>query len=162
MLVENIERTLTNKLGDFARILDARLWERLDTVFSKNVKFDYADGNGEQEGIAALTQQFRSFLDSCGPSQHLLGSIQIEEGAEKGLLITRCYVQARHQGKGQKEQSFFDSNGEYIDEWRQEDAGWRIVNRRVRWLILQGDMSVLQEETAKDYDCFCHRWDRPQ
>lgn len=141
---DSIERVLLNKLGDFARCLDQRNWQKLDEVFSQTISFDYADGRGEQRGMEALKRQFQTFLDACGPSQHLLGSIQIDEGPTAGVLITRCYVQARHQGKGEKEALFFDSNGEYVDQWIKEPQGWRIIDRRVTWAMLQGDIAVLQ------------------
>ncbi len=136
----NDEREILNKLGDFARILDSRRWQDVAEVFDADVSFNYGDGR-EQQGIEALTVNFKTYLDPCGPSQHLLGSIQLELQGEEA--ITRSYVQARHQGAGDKSDLFLDSSGEYIDRWQRQASGWRIVRRDVQWAMLKGDMSVL-------------------
>ncbi|MEM8498550.1 MAG: nuclear transport factor 2 family protein [Pseudomonadota bacterium] len=137
------EREILNKLGEFARILDGRRWQDVQQVFDINISFNYGDGK-EQQGIEALTANFKTYLDPCGSSQHLLGSIQIEFNAHEA--VTRSYVQARHQGAGDKSDRFFDSNGEYIDRWARQADGWRIVRRDVQWAMLKGDMSVLSAE----------------
>lgn len=134
------ELQILNQLGQFARILDTRSWGQVGEVFADDVGFNYGDGR-EQQGIAALTDMFRTLLGPCGPSQHLLGSTQLE--IEVDSACTRSYVQARHQGAGNRQHLFFDSNGEYTDQWKRTDAGWRIIRRDVEWFILQGDMSVL-------------------
>jgi ketosteroid isomerase-like protein len=134
------ERAIMHGLGRFARILDGREWGAVHDVFAEDVTFNYGDGR-DQSGIAAMTKQFRDFLDGCGPSQHLLGSIVIVVDGDKGT--SNAYVQARHQGKDGKEHLRLDSNGEYIDRWEHRAEGWRIVRRDVRWLVQTGDMSVL-------------------
>jgi ketosteroid isomerase-like protein len=134
------EREIIHALGRFARILDGRQWSAVGEVFADDVTFNYGDG-AERAGIAALTEQFQRFLDVCGPSQHLLGSIVVT--ATGDTAISRAYVQARHQGATGKEHLFLDSNGEYIDKWERRRPGWRIVRRDAAWHMMQGDMSVL-------------------
>jgi hypothetical protein len=109
---------LINQLTRFARALDQRDWAVIPAIFAAEISFEY--GEDEQQGLAALLAQFRKYLDHCGPTQHLLGSIEVEidgVGAQ-----TRAYVQARHQGAKGKEQSFYDSHGDYIDRWVKRDA----------------------------------------
>lgn len=139
----NDERDIRNQLGEFARILDGRRWQDVGTVFADDISFNYGDGK-EQQGISALSSNFKTYLDPCGPSQHLLGSIQLELMGDEA--VTRSYVQARHQGAGGKSDRFLDSNGEYIDQWKRQANGWRIVRRDVKWAMLKGDMSVLSAE----------------
>jgi hypothetical protein len=79
--------------------------------------------------------------DRCGPTQHLLGSIQIEIDGD--TAVSRSYVQARHQGLGDKSQAIFDTNGEYTDRWERRAEGWRIVRRDARWDLFSGDSAVL-------------------
>lgn len=133
------EQAIIRCLGRFARVLDNREWDRIGDVFAADVVFDYGDGR-EQSGIEALRQQFRRFLDVCGPSQHLLGSIIVSVDGDG--VTSRAYVQARHQGAGEIP-SFFDANGEYVDRWQRLPEGWRIVRRDVRWLMHMGDPAVL-------------------
>jgi ketosteroid isomerase-like protein len=134
------ERAILNALGDFARILDHKSWGRVGEVFADDVTFNYGDGQ-EQSGIAALRANFTKFLDRCGATQHLLGSIQVE--IDGGTAVSRAYVQARHQGLGDKSQAIFDTNGEYMDRWERRPEGWRIVRRDVAWNLFNGDSSVL-------------------
>jgi len=134
------QHDITIGLGRFARILDGREWDTVSDVFADDVTFNYGDGQ-ERKGIDAMTEQFSRFLDACGPSQHLLGSIQVTVDGDKGL--SRAYVQARHQGAGDKAHLYLDSNGEYIDRWERRPEGWRIVRRDVNWHMNKGDFSVL-------------------
>ena len=134
------ERAIANALGTFARILDRRQWQRIGEVFADDIGFNYGDGR-EQQGMAALRLQFSSFLDRCGPTQHLLGSIQIELDGDRA--ISNAYVQARHQGLGDNAHLYVDTSGEYMDQWQRRPEGWRIVRRDVRWDLFMGDMAVL-------------------
>lgn len=134
------ERAISQGLSRFARILDGREWRAVGEVFADNVTFNYGDG-AEQAGIAQMREQFTRFLDGCGPSQHLLGSLVIVVTGD--TATSRAYVQARHQGAADKAHLFLDTNGEYIDRWERRVEGWRIVRRDVVWHMLQGDMSVL-------------------
>jgi len=130
---------ICNQLARFARMLDHRDWAAVPEVFAADVTFDY--GEGEGAGIAALLTQFRKYLNVCGPTQHLIGSISLHlEGAR---AQTQAYVQARHQGAAGKAHLFFDSNGDYIDQWEERDGAWLIVRRDVRWLMHMGDPAVL-------------------
>jgi ketosteroid isomerase-like protein len=134
------ERAILNALGDFARIIDRKQWARIGEIFADDITFNYGDGQ-EQQGAAALHTQFTRFLDHCGATQHLLGSIQLELDGDKA--VTRSYVQARHQGKGDMSALTFDTNGEYTDRWARREEGWRIVRRDARWDLFMGDSSVL-------------------
>lgn len=134
------ERCILNALGDFARIIDRKQWARIGEVFAEDVVFNYGDGQ-EQQGMEALRTQFTKYLDVCGPSQHLLGTIQLELDGDQA--VTRAYVQARHIGKDEKAHLCFDTNGEYIDRWARRADGWRIVRRDARWDLFMGDSSVL-------------------
>ena len=134
------ERAILNLLGDFARILDRKQWQRIPDVFASDITFNYGDGQ-EQAGMAALHRNFTKFLDRCGATQHLLGSIQIDIAGD--VAVSRCYVQARHQGLGDKSQAIFDTNGEYTDRWERRAEGWRIVRRDARWDLFSGDSLVL-------------------
>jgi ketosteroid isomerase-like protein len=134
------ERDIREGLGRFARVLDGKAWDVVAEVFADDVVFDYGAG-GEQHGIEALRNTFRRYLDVCGHTQHLIGSIMITVEGDRAL--SHSYVQARHVGKAGKAGAVFDSNGEYHDRWERRPQGWRIVERRVDWLMHAGDPSVL-------------------
>ncbi|MEO0031044.1 MAG: hypothetical protein RIS94_802 [Pseudomonadota bacterium] len=135
------ERAIRDGLARFARVLDGKQWDALGDVFAHDLTFDY--GLGEQAGIDALTLNMRRFLDVCGPTQHLIGSIAVTV-APGGLAATsRAYVQARHQRADDPLGPVFDSNGEYVDRWERRAEGWRIVRRDALWQTQSGDAGVI-------------------
>jgi ketosteroid isomerase-like protein len=134
------EREIAQLLGRFARILDGREWEAVGDVFAEDVAFNYGDGQ-ERRGVCALRAQFQRFLDVCGSSQHLLGSIMVTVSGD--AATSSAYVQARHQGAGAKANLFFDANGEYRDRWERRPEGWRIIRRDAHWRMHMGDPSVI-------------------
>ncbi|MCY1672828.1 nuclear transport factor 2 family protein [Novosphingobium sp. SL115] len=136
-----VERTVREGLARFARVLDGKHWDQLGDVFADDVTFDY--GMGEQAGMSALVANMRRFLDVCGPSQHLIGSISIDVSADGASATSRAYVQARHQRASDHGGAVFDSNGEYVDQWALRAEGWRIVRRDALWQTHSGDAAII-------------------
>ena len=133
------ERQIIRGLGLFARILDQKRWNDLANVFATDLTFNY--GLGEEVGIDALERNMRRYLDQCGPTQHLIGSVIVDmEGSE---ATSRAYVQARHQRRDDPLGPIFDTTGEYIDRWQKGDDGWRIVRRDALWFLHAGDPAVI-------------------
>ena len=135
------ERDIAVLLATLARILDSRDWSSVPEVVAEDMSFDYTNSGTDVQGREALLGNFRQFLDVCGPSQHLLGSIIIEVDGDHAL--SRSYVQARHRSKDPADPRLFDSNGEYIDRWERRAEGWRMVHRRAIWASQSGDPSVI-------------------
>ena len=138
------EREIMRGLARFARILDAKQWAALDEVFASDISFDYGSGDDEH-GIAALTNQMCRFLDTCGPTQHLIGSIMVDIDGDSA--ISRAYVQARHQRRNDPAGPVFDTNGEYVDRWERRATGWRIVRRDAIWSTHSGDPAIIYAGT---------------
>ena len=133
------ERAVRDGLARFARVIDGKDWAALGDVFAPDLTFDY--GTGESAGIAALEANMRRFLDACGPTQHLIGSVTVEVTGQTAL--SRAYVQARHQRAADPAGTVFDTCGEYIDRWELRTAGWRIVRRDAHWQVHHGDPAIL-------------------
>jgi hypothetical protein len=119
--------------------VDTKRWTDLTDVFTTDVVFDYGSGEDEH-GIDALEATMRRFLDICGGTQHLIGSILVDVDGDQA--VSRAYVQARHQAVGGTG-PVFDTNGEYIDRWERRPAGWRIARRDAHWAALSGDPTVI-------------------
>jgi len=134
------EREITRGLSRFARILDQKRWADLPDVFAEDLSFEYGSGV-DQHGIDALREQMTRFLDVCGGTQHLLGSLLIDVDGDQA--VSRTYVQARHQRRDDPVGAIFDSTGEYIDRWERRAHGWRIVRRDAVWFLHAGDPGVL-------------------
>jgi len=135
------EREIGVQLATLARILDERAWDRVSEVVAPEVRFDYSNSGHEQAGLHALLANFRRFLDVCGPSQHLIGSIIVSVDGDRAH--SRCYVQARHRTPDPADPRLFDSNGEYVDDWERRAEGWRMVRRVARWQSQSGDPAVI-------------------
>lgn len=139
------EREITRKLSEFARILDRKQWDRLGDVFADDISFDYGMG-GDQHGMAALTDNMRRFLDRCGPTQHLIGSILID--VDGNHARSEAYVQARHQRVDDPLGPIIDTSGDYHDQWEKRPEGWRITRRDAKWQIHYGDPAILHAQPA--------------
>lgn len=134
------EREIMRGLARFARVLDGKRWDELGTVFAADVGFDYGTGQTEH-GLAALTANMRRFLDVCGPSQHLIGSVTVDVAGDNA--VSRAYVQARHQRAGDPGGPVFDTCGEYVDRWERRGEGWRIVHRLAIWATHSGEAAII-------------------
>ena len=137
------ERSIVRGLSRFARIADAKTFEKLSDVFADDLSFDYGSGRDEH-GLDALRELMSRHLEGCGGTQHLIGSIVVDVVGD--CAVSRAYVQARHQGRGDLVGPVFDSNGEYVDQWERRSQGWRIVRREARWATNTGDPRILSAD----------------
>ncbi len=133
------EREITRGLSLFARILDTKRWDDLGEVFAADVTFDYGTGE-ERSGMQALRDNMTRYLDRCGNTQHLIGSILVDVAGDEAQSL--AYVQARHQGADDPA-AIYDTNGEYRDRWERRPGGWRIVRRDAVWLMASGDPATI-------------------
>ncbi len=140
------EREIVRGLSRFARVLDQKRWDGLTDVFARDLTFNYG-ADGEQAGIDALREQMRRYLDVCGGTQHLIGSILVD--VEGDSAVSRAYVQARHQRRNDPVGAIFDSTGEYVDQWERRSEGWRIVRRDALWFLHAGDPGVLATDQSR-------------
>jgi hypothetical protein len=126
-------------LDRYAEALDQRRWELLEQVFVPDVHFDFGEWSARSLPEAVAT--IRSYLDGCGPSQHLLGNYRIELDGDRAT--SRVYVRASHVGVGRADGKSYEMTGEYADELRRTPAGWRSVKRRAQVFFELGSREVL-------------------
>jgi 3-phenylpropionate/cinnamic acid dioxygenase small subunit len=126
-------------LDRYAEALDRREWALLDQVFAANVEFDFGEwtARSRDQAVAAI----RSYLDGCGPSQHLLGNYRVEVDGDRAT--SQVYVRAYHQGVGAAEGQTYEMGGEYLDELERGPGGWLSVRRKGVMLWEQGSRGVL-------------------
>ena len=121
-VIPNADRDIEQACVRYARALDTRDWQLLDTVFDTAVSAQYGD-QPENHGRAAVVASIRAFLDACGPSQHLLGNFDIAVIGTTGR--STCYVRVFHQGKGSRAHLTQETLGTYHAEWHHTTNGWR-------------------------------------
>ena len=126
-------------LDRYAECLDTRDWAGLADVFTEDVRFDF--GAWQADSLSAVRDNISSFLDGCGPSQHLLGNYRITVEGDSASSCCYCYVM--HQGKGEHEGKSYETWIEYCDELRRGPDGWRSYQRLARPRMHRGDVSLL-------------------
>jgi 3-phenylpropionate/cinnamic acid dioxygenase small subunit len=133
------EREIHRALVRFARAMDERDWSALDELMLEDATADL--GTGPLRDRAAIVALMRSFLDDCGPTQHLLGNLLIDVDADSAH--SRVYVSDLHKGQGDKSHLTFSTLGDYHDRWRKVEGTWRIAHRTKLNRASLGDVSVL-------------------
>lgn len=133
------ERDIGRALYRFARAMDERDWAALDEVLTEDATADL--GRGTVSGRGAIVAFIRSFLDACGPTQHLLGNLVID--VEKERATSRCYVSDMHKGAGDKAHLTFSTLGEYQDSWVRRGGRWWMIHRRKLNHAHLGSLEVL-------------------
>ena len=131
-------------LDRYAEALDTRRWELLSDVFVPELEFDFGEWTATSRETAVAT--IRTYLDDCGPTQHLLGNYRIDVAGDNAQ--SRVYVRAFHLGTGKASGKTYEMGGEYRDALRRTPEGWRICRREgvVFWEL--GSRSVLGRGSA--------------
>ncbi len=120
------ERDIERTLKRFARAMDDRDWTAMTDILADDAQGDF--GTGRLCGSAAIVELIRGFLDSCGPTQHLLGNIVIDIDGD--TAISRAYVHDVHLRSDADPLSRFYTLGDYTDTWqRRPDGSWRLKER---------------------------------
>ena len=85
-------------------------------------------GTGPLHGSAAIIELIRGFLDSCGPTQHLLGNVVIDVDGD--TAFSRAYIRDVHLRSGADASARFYTLGDYQDTWqRRVDGTWCLTER---------------------------------
>ena len=111
----------------YADALDSRKWSDLDDVFDPEVTVNYG-GAYLIQGRPNVVAMIRSFLDLCGPTQHLMGNhrAHIEGDSARGSVKMRVH----HVGSGERAALTYECFGWYFAESIRTDHGWRVVSWR--------------------------------
>lgn len=139
-----MKEDIRDLLIGYARALDYRHWQWLESTFTQDVFASYGDTEIVR-GRANLIAMIRRYLDGCGPTQHLLGNFTIN--ILDGVATSRCYVRGMHAGLGENAHAIYDFWGEYRDRLVLTHAGWRITERIEHIFHFTGDSCVFAPAT---------------
>ena len=123
-----------------AQRVSQRDWPAFDAVFTADVTVNHG-GAFELAGRDAVVEMIRSMLGGCGPTQHLLGNIDISAAGEQAA--SRCYVRAIHAGTGDRSDVLYEVWAEYRDTLVHTPSGWRIARREMHVTRETGDRGIL-------------------
>src|SRR5699024_480419 len=121
------EREIHRALALLARAMDARDWAAVEEIFTPDATAEL--GTGPLQGADRITALMRSFLDDCGPTRHLIGSVVIDVDPGGQTATSRAYVSDLHLGTGPTAGLSFESLGDYHDRWVRLGDDWRLAHR---------------------------------
>lgn len=127
-------------LAEAAWVFDHKQWDRMSEVFTPD-----AIGYGKQ-GLDAITANTIRYLGGCGPTQHLVGTHRIRVDGDTATADS--HVRAFHLAAGAdpfdrvSPEQFWDFVGEYTDELRRTQDGWRIASRTCRPIAGTGTLAL--------------------
>ena len=110
------ERDVERALNLFARAMDDRDWAALADILAEDAQGDF--GTGRLEGSTAIIAMIRGFLDSCGPTQHLLGNVVIDVTGD--TAVSRAYIRDVHLNSAADPSTRFYTIGDYHDTRSEE------------------------------------------
>ncbi|KDF02427.1 ethyl tert-butyl ether degradation protein EthD [Mycolicibacterium aromaticivorans JS19b1 = JCM 16368] len=120
------ERAIERALILFARAMDERDWSTMAAILTHDAFGDF--GTGPLAGSAAIIELIRSYLDNCGPTQHLLGNVIVEVDGDTATSL--AYVRDIHLNSTADPAVRFYTLGDYHDTWRRtRDGSWRMSQR---------------------------------
>lgn len=147
-----LERELATVLGRYARLCDERNWDLMDQVFSAEAHAQY--GGLVLPNPAVILAMLQNNLGGCGPTQHLLGNLDVEVKTVDGLdrVSSRMEVRAAHRGAGAMRHETYECMGHYNDHWQYtESGGWRIADRTMVVAFEFGNRKVLAPTPAAEH-----------
>ncbi|MFI1462417.1 nuclear transport factor 2 family protein [Nocardia carnea] len=119
---------VADTVNRYTYALDDRDWALLDEVFAPDAVVRYGAAEAPAvRGRVATVAMIRSFLDRCGPSQHLLGNHVIDIDGDTASSI--CKARVLHIGAGENANITYECVGVYRDRLIRSAQGWRIVER---------------------------------
>ncbi|OBG43836.1 DUF4440 domain-containing protein [Mycolicibacterium fortuitum] len=120
------ERDIERALNLFARAMDDRDWATMTETLADEAEGDF--GTGRLTGSTAIIDMIRGYLDSCGPTQHLIGNILVD--VVDDTATSRAYIRDVHLNSAGDPSTRFYTLGDYHDTWRRDgDGRWRITER---------------------------------
>lgn len=137
--VSEDEREIYRNIVQIARAMDERAWSMIDALVVPEATGDF--GNGQLNSAAEILALLRSFLDDCGPTQHLIGNVLIEVDGDTATSMS--YVADVHLGTESLDGEYFRTLGDYHDSWIRTPSGWKLTRRHKRHTGTIGNIEVL-------------------
>lgn len=123
----------------YARALDERNWELLESCFLPDAKYLYP--NGSSGSAAEIVERCSNALTRLDASQHLLGNIEITVDGDTASTIV--YFQAQHVKMGTPGGNTFIIAGSYRDRVVRTPGGWKIAQRDQAYAWMDGNPGVV-------------------
>ena len=143
-------KQISDKLGLWCRIIDARALDQLPEVFDPSVEWDFGGGTVDHN-LSAVIERIQAHLVEqtyCGNTHHQLANLQIDIAGDQAE--SDAYFFASHAGIEAYAGKTLLQWGKYTDSWRRTDNGWRIVRRLYRVDISEGPMEIVYANVPEE------------
>lgn len=140
-LVEELidKELIKSTLHRYAQACDKRDWELFKGVFSSQVEVQY----GEEftlSGLDNVVSMVKSMLGGCGPTQHLIGNIEINIDGDNATATS--YLRASHTSAVDPDSPPFEIWAENVDMLQRRPGD--------RWVIMYRRMKIIKELGSRD------------
>lgn len=143
-------QAVVDVINRYAYALDDRDWALLTDVFAPDAVARYgSSGSRPLIGRDEIVASIRTFLEGCGPSQHLLGNHVVHLDGDTAAAT--CKARVFHHGSGARAALVpYEVFGVYRDQLRRLSDGWRISERVFEVHLGTGDPVILQPGPRAD------------
>jgi len=125
----------------YARAIDAKAFDLLDSVFASDAVIHYAVPGGTQLPLREMVEWLRDALAMFRMTQHAISNPIVElrgDHADSTSYLTATHEQVGLDGK----RTVFADHGIYKDRWVRTPQGWRIRARRLERFLMHGDFQM--------------------
>jgi 3-phenylpropionate/cinnamic acid dioxygenase small subunit len=126
-------------MNRYARMVDMREWERMDTVFAPGATIDYRSTGGQAGPYRETLEWLDRALEPWPLNLHFITNLSIELDGDAGH--SRCYFHAPMGRVGDDGKQLVITNaGYYDDDLVRTGDGWRIAARHCEQTIMIGSL----------------------
>ena len=127
-VAERVE--IAELLGRYGRLIDARDWDALATIFTADARFDITPlgARGVLEGLPAIRHHMAH--SARHPAAHHISNVHVEALRDDCALASSMLIAVQHDGSA--------ASGRYEDEVVRTAAGLRIRRRTFSWVLPPG------------------------
>jgi len=137
----------------FARLLlaiDARDWSGVRNAMAQDVVTDYSSLFGAPPATAPsddIVAQWRTMLSPLDATQHLLGTVAVEEKGSEATVVAS--VRGYHYAHGIAAGSEWMVAGQYTAKLGKTDAGWKLTALRLDTHQQTGNRALLSQAARR-------------
>jgi len=142
------ERAIQHVYMRYCDIVDAKSFDRLDEVFTRDTRGDYTQALGPgvvTEGLDQIIGAMKANLGAhshCGATHHNVTNFRIDVDGD--TATAKVHFIAAHAGTGTKAGSSYTMWGEYDDTLVRTPDGWRVKDRRYTLAVSEGDPDIVR------------------
>jgi hypothetical protein len=131
----------------YCDVIDSKVFEHLDEVFTPECVGDYRDTNGMvRDGLAPLVAGLYVNMGAescCGPTHHNVLNFRVQsDGSDHATAQVHFY--AVHRGVKAMAGELYSCWGQYDDELTRTADGWRVSKRTYTNYVVDGNKGVIR------------------